>query len=141
MATLERAIAIAATAHAGQIDKTGVAYILHPLRMMMRLDTTECQIVAILHDVVEDTDWTFESLAAEGFSERVLQALECVTEREGEEYPAFVQRSAADPIARKVKLMDLEDNMNILRLAQVSDKDLDRLGKYHRAWLALRQQS
>ena len=140
MATLERAIAIAATAHTSQIDKTGAPYILHPLRMMMRLDTTEARIVAILHDVVEDTEWTLEGLAAEGFSDSVLKALECVTKREGEEYQAFVQRSASDPIARRVKLMDLEDNMNILRLAQLSDKDLERLRKYHQAWLTLRGQ-
>lgn len=138
MATLERAIAIAATAHAGQRDKTGAPYILHPLRMMMRLDSIESRIVAMLHDVVEDTEWTFDALAAEGFSEAVLSALECVTKREGEEYQAFVQRSAANPIARQVKLMDLEDNMNILRLATVTDKDLERLRKYHQAWLALK---
>ena len=140
MATLERAIAIAATAHTSQIDKTGAPYILHPLRMMMRLDTTEARIVAILHDVVEDTEWTLEGLASEGFSDSVLKALECVTKREGEEYRAFVQRSASDPIARRVKLMDLEDNMNILRLAQLSDIDLERLRKYHQAWLTLRGQ-
>lgn len=138
MATLERAIAIAATAHAGQFDKTGAPYILHPLRMMMRLESNEERIVAILHDVVEDTDWTFDALAAEGFSQNVLAALECVTKRDGEDYEAFVQRSLQNGTARQVKRMDLEDNMNILRLATVTDKDLERLRKYHRAWLKLK---
>ena len=141
MATLERAIAIAATAHAGQLDKTGACYILHPLRMMMRLEDVDAKIVAVLHDVVEDTEWTFEALAGEGFSAEVLRALDCVTKREGEDYQAFVQRSAIDPLARRVKLMDLEDNMNLLRLSQVTAKDLERLQKYHQAWLVLRSSS
>lgn len=141
MATLERAIAIAATAHAGQLDKTGACYILHPLRMMMRLEDVDAKIVAVLHDVVEDTEWTFEALAGEGFSTEVLRALDCVTKREGEDYQAFVQRSAADLLARRVKLMDLEDNMNLLRLSQVTAKDLERLQKYHQAWLLLRSSS
>jgi (p)ppGpp synthase/HD superfamily hydrolase len=137
MATLERAIAIAATAHAGQLDKTGAAYILHPLRMMMRLDSVEAKIVAILHDVVEDTPWTFEALAEEGFSPAILRALDCVTKREGEDYQDFVKRSATDPLARQVKRMDLEDNMNLLRLTEVTGKDLERLRKYHEAWRSL----
>lgn len=141
MATLERAITIAATAHAGQLDKTGACYILHPLRMMMRLDERDAKIVAVLHDVVEDTEWTFEALAREGFSTEVLRALDCVTKREGEDYQAFVQRSASNPLARRVKLMDLEDNMNLLRLSQVTAKDLERLQKYHQAWLLLRSLS
>jgi (p)ppGpp synthase/HD superfamily hydrolase len=139
MATLERAIAIAAAAHAGQRDKSGTPYILHPLRMMLRLESIDARIVAVLHDVVEDTAWTFPALAAEGFSEAVLQALECVTKRDGEDYETFVRRSASNAIARQVKLMDLEDNMNLLRLASVSDKDLERLRKYHRAWLTLNE--
>lgn len=141
MATLERAIAIAATAHAGQLDKTGACYILHPLRMMMRLEDVDAKIVAVLHDVVEDTEWTFEALAGEGFSAEVLRALDCVTKREGEDYQAFVQRSASDPLARRVKLMDLEDNMNLLRLSHITAKDLERLQKYHQAWLVLRSSS
>ncbi len=138
MANLERAIALAALAHEGQTDKTGAPYILHPLRMMMRLETEEAKIVAVLHDVVEDTEWTLEGLATEGFSDAVLLALDRVTKREGESYTDFVGRAAVDPIARQVKLMDLEDNMNVLRLADVTDKDLERLRKYHHAWKTLR---
>ena len=92
MSTLERAIAIAVAAHAGQFDKAGRPYILHPLRVMLALDTTDDQIVGVLHDVVEDTDVTLEGLRAEGFSEVILAGLESVTKREGEDYPAFVPR-------------------------------------------------
>ncbi len=140
MANLERAIALAALAHEGQVDKTGAPYILHPLRMMMRLDSIEAKIVAILHDVVEDTEWTLDGLSTEGFSDDVLFALDCVTKRDGEDYMDFVSRAALHPVARQVKLADLEDNMNILRIGgELAPKDLDRLAKYHRAWRMLQQ--
>lgn len=138
MANLERAIAIAALAHEGQKDKTGAPYILHPLRMMMRLESMDAKIVAVLHDVVEDTEWTLEGLATEGFDPHLLAALNCVTKRQGEEYMDFITRAAEDPLARQVKLVDLEDNMDILRLGEVADKDLERLRKYHKAWKMLR---
>lgn len=140
MANLERAIALAALAHEGQTDKTGAPYILHPLRIMMRLDNEDAKMVAVLHDVVEDTDWTLDGLSTEGFSDDVLIALDCVTKREGEDYMDFVSRAALHPIARQVKLLDLEDNMNILRIAgELSEKDLERLARYHRAWRMLRE--
>ena len=138
MATLERAIAIAATAHAGQKDRSGAPYILHPIRLMMGVESMESKIVAVLHDVVEDTDWTFERLRAEGFTDSVLTALDCVTRRETETYEEFVERSRVNPIARPVKLADLEDNMNVRRLDALKEKDLARLERYHRAWLRLR---
>lgn len=139
MATLERAIALASLAHEGQTDKNGDPYILHPLRMMMRLTGLEAKIVAALHDVVEDTEWTMEGLATEGFSAEILDALDRVTKREGEDYLDFVQRAATNTVARQVKLADLEDNMNILRLSEIRDKDLERLRKYHRAWQLLKR--
>ncbi len=138
MATLERAIAIAATAHAGQIGKDGTAYILHPVRVMMRVDSVEAKMAGILHDVVEDTEWTLARLRAEGFSEGVLAAVDALTHREGEEYFAYVARAGGNSLARLVKLADLEDNMNVMRLAEVRDKDLDRIRKYHKAWLSLK---
>jgi (p)ppGpp synthase/HD superfamily hydrolase len=138
MSTLERAIAIAAEAHAGQQNKDGGPYILHPVRVMMRVEGLDGQTAAILHDVVEDTDWTLERLRAEGFSEVVLTAVDSLTHREGEEYFAYVARAGANPLAREVKLADLEDNMNVMRLAEVRDKDLERVRKYHKAWLSLK---
>jgi hypothetical protein len=133
MSTLERAIAIAAAAHAGQVDKAGRPYILHSLRVMLALDTTDDQIVGVLHDVIEDTDVTIDGLRAEGFSEVVLAALASVTNREGEDYPAFVLRAAANPIGRRVKLADLRDNSDLSRIAHPTQKDHERLARYRAA--------
>jgi (p)ppGpp synthase/HD superfamily hydrolase len=134
---LERAIGIAVEAHRGQKDKSGAPYILHPLRVMARVETETEKTVAILHDVVEDTKWTFADLRREGFPEDVLAALDCVTKREGEPYEDFVKRSASNPLARQVKLADLEDNMDIRRLPEITDQDKERLVKYHQAWKSL----
>jgi (p)ppGpp synthase/HD superfamily hydrolase len=136
---LEKAIAIAVDAHRGQKDRYNSPYVLHPLRVMARLDTATEKIVGILHDVVEDTDWTFDQLSREGFPANILSALECVTKKEGEEYEAFVKRSAGDPVARRVKLADLEDNMDLRRTPQVTDQDLPRLQKYVKAWRFLKE--
>lgn len=133
MSTLERAIALAAEAHAGQLDRAGAPYILHPLRVMLRLKTTDERIVAVLHDVVEDCHWTIEALRAEGFTEAVLRAIESVTKREGEDYEAFVLRAARDPIGRRVKLADLHDNSDMTRFANPTDRDRVRVEKYTRA--------
>ncbi|HEX6293200.1 MAG TPA: hypothetical protein VFZ66_28720 [Herpetosiphonaceae bacterium] len=133
MATLGRAIAIAAQAHQDQIDKAGAPYMLHPMRMLMRMSTETEMIVAVLHDLVEDTDWTFEQLREEGFAEEVIEALHCLTRQAHETYEAFIERASTNPIARSVKLADLEDNMDLRRIDTVTDKDLERLKKYHRA--------
>lgn len=137
MATLGRAIAIAAQAHQEQRDKAGAPYILHPLRMMAHMSSEPEMIVAVLHDLIEDTEWTLDQLRAEGFSADVLTAIECVTRREDESYEAFVDRARGNELARKVKLADLEDNMDLRRIAEVTDEDLERLRKYHRARQAL----
>jgi len=135
---LERAIAIAVEAHRGQFDKAGRPYVLHPLRMMFRMQNDTEMIVAVLHDVVEDAeDWTFEKLRAEGFDEQVLAALDGVTKRDGESYEEFIHRAARNPVARRVKLADLEDNMDIRRLQQLGERDGARLAKYLRAWQTL----
>lgn len=146
--TLNDAIAIAAKAHKGQIDKAGDPYILHPLRMMMRMPNETTRIVAILHDVIEDTKnnpppdkWDAPRLQSAGFTEEVIAALDCVTDRkdQGESYPEFVERAASNPIARRVKIADLEDNMNMLRLGTVGEKQLERLARYHRSWKRLKE--
>jgi len=143
-ATIEDAILIAAQAHKGVKDKAGAAYILHPLRMMMRLKSEAEMMTAILHDVVEDTrdypeknKWTIEKLRDNGFPEEVLAAIEGVTNREGESYEKFIERAGKNPIARRVKIADLEDNMNIQRIGEITPKDLERLEKYHRSWRIL----
>ncbi len=136
---LEKAIGIAVEAHRGKQDRYGAPYILHPLRVMGRVSTPEEKIVAILHDVVEDTRWTFEDLESNGFPPRIIEALKRLTKQEGEEYEQFVKRSAADPLSRRIKLADLEDNMDVSRMPHVGDEDRDRLKKYLRAWKALSQ--
>lgn len=141
MATLAKAIAIAAQAHQAQLDKAGAPYILHPLRMMLRMSSETEMTAAILHDVVEDTAWTLDQLRQAGFSAEVVQAVECLTHRDQETYEEFIARVRTNAIARKVKLADLEDNMDMRRLSTVTEKDTQRLHKYHRAWIALRQVS
>jgi (p)ppGpp synthase/HD superfamily hydrolase len=132
-----KAVEIATKAHHGAKDRYGEPYILHPLRVMARLKSDDERIVGILHDVVEDTDWTFDDLRREGFPDELLAALDCVTKREGEPYEKFVERSASNSTARSVKIADLEDNMDIRRMPEITEDDCDRLRKYHRAWVRL----
>ena len=133
--TLERAIAIAAEAHAGQKDHARAPYILHPIRLMIQMDSEEAMMVAVLHDVVEDSVWTLDDLRKEGFSIEVLNAVDCLTHRdeEGEDYWDYIQRAKSDPIAIKVKLADLEDNLNPDRLNEVTEKDEKRFDRYRKA--------
>jgi (p)ppGpp synthase/HD superfamily hydrolase len=134
MGNLERAIAIAAEGHAGQIDKAGEPYIFHPLRVMLSLATPDERIVGVLHDVVEDCPgWTFDRLRREGFSDTVLAALDSVTVRASESYEAFVERAAANPIGRHVKLADLRDNCDLTRISTPTERDFARIDKYRRA--------
>lgn len=133
MSTIERAIEIAAAAHAGQVDKAGAPYILHPLRVMLRMTTGNERIAAVLHDVVEDSRWTLDLLRAEGFSEDIVRAIDSVTRREGETYEAFVARAGLDPVGRRVKLADLEDNCDLGRIAAPSERDRARVDRYRRA--------
>jgi len=134
LSTLERAIAIAAEAHAGQVDKAGAPYVLHPLRLMLRMSSIDERIVAVLHDVCEDCPgWTFDRLGREGFSASILAALRSVTKRDGEEYEDFVRRAADNPIGRRVKLADMIDNSDLSRIAVPSEQDFQRIEKYKRA--------
>jgi len=136
---LEKAILLATDAHAGQKDKAGYPYILHPLRVMLNMDTESEMIVAVLHDIVEDTKITSDGLRRQGFSEEVLDAVRLLTKQDNdkEDYFAYIGQISQNPIARKVKLADLEDNMNIRRLKDedyLNDSDVGRLKKYYRAW-------
>jgi (p)ppGpp synthase/HD superfamily hydrolase len=138
MSTLERAVEIAVEAHAGQLDKAGKEYIGHPFRVMEMGKTEDEKIVGVLHDVVEDTPWTFDMLQAEGFSSQVIAALRCVTKvSENENYDDFIERVRKNPLAAAVKINDLTDNMDIRRLPYLSDKDVKRLKKYLKAYKKL----
>ena len=132
---LQRAIEIALEAHKGALDKGGNPYMLHPLRLMLQMDSEEEMIVAILHDVVEDSEkWSFDKLHKEGFSKKIINSLRSVTkENENEDYEKFIDRSVKDKIGRKVKIADISDNLDISRLKEVTDKDILRINKYKKS--------
>lgn len=130
MPTLERAIEIAARAHAGQVDKAGQPYILHPLRLMLAVQGLHARMAAVLHDVVEDSATSFEDLRGEGFPEEVLEAIHALTKAPGESRIEAARRAAAHPLARVVKLADVSDNMDLSRIAQPTEKDFARLREY-----------
>jgi hypothetical protein len=134
MEPLERAINIAVTAHENQVEKNGDPYILHPLRLMGRCTREQEKIAAVLQDVVEDTSVTLEDLKEAGFEKEIIDAVDCLTKREDETYDDFIKRAAFDPIARKVKIFDIEDNLNTPRIPELTDKDLDRIRKYHSSY-------
>lgn len=138
-ALVEIAIQRALTSHRGQADKAGQPYILHPLRLMARLDDPLAQCVALLHDTLEDSSTSAADLLNDGFPVEVVRAVEALTRGRAESYEDFIERVLLNPLAREVKLMDLEDNMNVLRLRGVADSDLRRIAKYHRAWLRLHE--
>jgi (p)ppGpp synthase/HD superfamily hydrolase len=133
--TLEKAIEIAVKAHHGQVDKYGAPYISHVTRVMNMGRTEEEKICGVLHDVVEDTSWTFDQLAAEGFSSCIIEALRCITKiSENEDYEHFIQRTLQNRLACIVKLNDLTDNMDIKRIPEVTENDIARLNKYLNAY-------
>ena len=131
---LEKAIEIAQEAHKGVKDKGGHDYINNPIRVMHAMSNDQEKIVAILHDVVEDSDWTFDRLKEEGFEDSVIESLRCVTKySEEEDYQEFIKRAATNKIATKVKMADIEDNLDLSRLGTLTEKDLTRIEKYKKA--------
>lgn len=138
MDSVETAVQMALDAHEGQTDKSGETYILHPLRLMQKVETREQKIVALLHDVVEDSDRTFEDLEEE-FSEEIISAVKCMTKKDGESYSEFIQRAKENDIAIEVKKADIRDNLNVERLDDLEESDLQRIKKYHRSLNELKQ--
>ena len=141
MSDLEKALCIAVTAHRGQRDKAGRPYILHPLRLMQKCSTEAEMIVAVLHDVIEDTDVTTDHLEREGFDAEVIQALRCLTKTKGEHYPDFIERVSKNQLARRVKILDLTDNMDASRLTSFTDADAARMKRYIAALAYLRRET
>jgi (p)ppGpp synthase/HD superfamily hydrolase len=135
---LEKAISIALSAHKGEIDKGGSPYILHPLRVMLNMDTIEEKIVAILHDVVEDSAISIQNLKDEGYPEIILKAIELLTKDVNQSYEEYILDIRKNRLATKVKLADLKDNMNINRLMDPNDEDKARLKKYKAAYKVLK---
>ncbi|CAM4340117.1 GTP pyrophosphokinase [Paenibacillus tarimensis] len=133
MATLAKAIALAASAHEGQTDRGGSPYVFHPIRLMLRAVTGEEQIIAVLHDTIEDTSLTLDDLRKEGFSDSVVEAVDSLSRREEEDYDTFILRIKQNPLASRVKILDLLDNIEQTKKKKPSDKTRKRLDKYSRA--------
>ena len=131
---LEQAIYIAVQAHSGKLDKGGSPYILHPLRVMLTMVTTEEKIIAVLHDVIEDSSFTIQQLKQNGFSKKVLDAVSLLTKKENQSYQDYISVIKKNPLAAKIKLADLKDNMNITRLKKVTESDKLRIKKYKAAY-------
>ena len=128
----KKAMKIAYNAHRGQEDKSGVPYIYHPIHLAEHLGKEEECIVALLHDVVEDTEVTFEQLEKE-FSKKVIEALKLLTHDDSVEYMDYIRKLKNNPIARNVKLADLKHNSDKTRLTKITEKDIKRLAKYQEA--------
>lgn len=132
--SLNRALEIATEAHAGQVDKGGAPYITHPMRVSAAVEGEDAKIVGLLHDVVEDgPGWTLGQLRREGFSDAVVEAVDALTHRKGEDYFASIERAKANPLARQVKLADLTDNSDRTRLKEIGEREEKRLAKYAEA--------
>ena len=136
---IDQAMAIAVEAYSGQTDKAGKTYILHPLRIMHQMETEAEMVVALLHDVIEDSDFTAQDLLDRGISTDVVEAVEMLTKGKSEDYMDFIDRVKTNPLAARVKKADIEDNINVLRLGKLEANDLERVKKYHKAWHRLTQ--
>lgn len=137
MPSIENAIALAIKAHYGQVDKAGNPYILHVLRVMLALDTETEMIAGVLHDMIEDSCYSLSDLKKMGYSDNIITALNYLTKKELENYEDFIERIKASPIAVRVKLADLKDNMDISRITNPGKEDFSRLEKYRKAYLNL----
>lgn len=133
------ALQIATKAHEGQKDKSGYEYIMHPIRVAERCKDTRAKIVALLHDTIEDTFVTTDYLREQGFPDEIIEGVLSVTKHQGESYDEFVRRAAENHLGKEVKKADLEDNMDIRRLKELTDEDVGRLRKYLRAWQFLNE--
>ncbi|MBR7116484.1 MAG: GTP pyrophosphokinase [Clostridia bacterium] len=127
-------------AHKEQTDKSGMPYVFHPFHLAEQMKDEETTVVALLHDLIEDTDHTLDDLREIGFSERIISAIELMTHAEGVPYMEYVAKIKGNPIARAVKLADLKHNSDLSRLDTVSEKDLERVEKYKRAIALLEQE-
>lgn len=135
----EKAMQIAEKVHKNQVDKGGKPYINHPVRVERMCSKQEDRLVALLHDTVEDGDIASEYLLMVGFPQEVVDAVLSVSRNRGEDYFDFIHRCKSNPIGRRVKLADLKDNMDITRLNELTDKDVERLKKYHKAYKILEE--
>ena len=139
MSTLEKAIALAATQHAGQLDKGGQPYILHPLRLMLQFSNPTLQIIAVLHDILEDTATTAEDLKELSFSAEIIKAIQALTKQTRESRLEAAKRTALNPLATQVKYVDELDNINLSRIKNPTARDFARLEEYKEVLEILKQ--
>ena len=128
------ALKLAVEKHKNQTDKAGNPYILHPLHVMENVNSKEGKIVAILHDIIEDTDVTEDYLLKIGLSKRIVDAVVALTRSEDIDYQEYIKNLGSNPLAKEVKLADLEHNMDLKRLPTLEEKDLERNRKYQIAY-------
>ena len=128
------ALELAVEKHKNQTDKAGNPYILHPLHVMENVNSKEGKIVAILHDIIEDTDITENYLLKIGLSKRIVDAVVALTRSEDMDYQEYIKNLSSNPLAKEVKLADLEHNMDLKRLSTLEEKDLERNRKYQIAY-------
>lgn len=128
------ALELAVEKHKNQTDKAGNPYILHPLHVMENVNSKEGKIVAILHDIIEDTDITEDYLLKIGLSKRIVDAVVALTRSKGMDYQEYIKNLSSNPLAKEVKLADLEHNMDLKRLPTLEEKDLERNRKYQIAY-------
>lgn len=126
----EKAYYIAKTAHFGQIDKAGNDYFKHPEKVASMVDSNDEKIVALLHDVIEDTPITLAFLESAGFNPNILEAVDAITKREKEDYDDYIKRVADNPLAKTVKLADMKNNADITRFKNPTEEDFKRADKY-----------
>lgn len=134
-----KAFEIACEAHKGQLDKAGMPYILHPIRVSEKFEAFNLKTVAILHDVIEDSNITGQDLKDKGIPSYIIVSVQLLTKNRGEDYVSYLQRLNSDFYARTVKIEDLKDNIDTLRLSTLTDKDIERVRKYHGAYNFLKK--
>lgn len=139
-AMLEEAIEIATRAHGGQVDKSGMPYILHPLHVMNQVETLPQKIVAVLHDVIEDTHIELSILALHGFNNEIIEAVEAITKKSGESYDEYIKRVKNNELAKRVKIEDIKHNMDLTRIPNPTSRDLKRFKKYKKALAELTEE-
>ena len=137
----KKAMKIAFDAHKEQTDKDGLPYIHHPIHLAEQMDTEDEIVTALLHDVVEDTDWTFDALEHEGFPQAVISALKLLTHDDGSDYAEYVRRIKTDQIAIKVKLADLRHNSDSSRLASLPPETAERLQQKYSGAICILEES
>lgn len=138
MEKLALAISITAKAFENVLDKGGQPYILHCMRVMNNVRGDECvKCASVMHDLIEDTEWTFEQLTSLGFSDKTIGLLHLLTHQKETPYDDYIKAISVNKEATEIKLRDLEDNSNITRIKGARKKDFDRIEKYHRAYIYL----